>query len=138
MQDESKKREQEKAEFDDETLDFAYEVFQLARKGDATMLSSLLDKGLTPNLRNHKGDSLLMLASYHGHLDAVQVLLEHKADPEIRNDNGQKPIAGAAYKGDLAMVQLLLEHGADVEGTTPGGKTALMMAAMFNRRGEAR
>ena len=32
------------------------------------------------------------------------------------------------------MVKLLLEHGADVEGATPGGKTALMMAAMFNRR----
>ncbi|MCY1453058.1 Ankyrin repeats (many copies) [compost metagenome] len=31
------------------------------------------------------------------------------------------------------MIELLLEFGADVEGATPDGKTALMMAAMFNR-----
>ena len=43
------------------------------------------------------------------------------------------PLAGAAFKGNLAMVRLLLEHGADVEGASPDGKTALMMAAMFNR-----
>ena len=83
------------------------------------MLAALLSKGLPPNLRNHKGDTLLMLASYHGHVDAVKVLLEHKADPEIRNDNGQSPIQGAAFKGDLVMVQALVEGGAQVEGV-PG------------------
>jgi hypothetical protein len=31
------------------------------------------------------------------------------------------------------MVKLLVEQGADVEGVSPDGKTALMMAAMFNR-----
>ena len=60
-------------------------------------------KGLPPNLRNHKGDTLLMLAAYHGHVETVKVLLENQADPEIRNDNGQSPIAGAAFKGDLAF-----------------------------------
>lgn len=118
---------------DDETLAFLQDVFERVRAGDAELLGRLLGKGLPPNLRNHKGDSLLMLASYHGHLDTARVLLEHGADPEIRNDNGQSPIAGAAYKGNLPMVQLLLEHGADVEGAGPDGRTALMLAAMFNR-----
>ncbi|MNE55534.1 Ankyrin repeats (3 copies) [compost metagenome] len=31
------------------------------------------------------------------------------------------------------MVQLLVEQGADLEGTSADGRTALMMAAMFNR-----
>lgn len=31
------------------------------------------------------------------------------------------------------MVELLLAHGADVNSAGPDGKTALMMAAMFNR-----
>ncbi|WP_219060596.1 ankyrin repeat domain-containing protein [Pseudomonas sp. UMAB-08] len=118
---------------DDEALEFAEQVFDVARKGDALMLGRLLEKGLTPNLRNHKGDTLLMLASYHGHLDSVRVLLDFKADPEIRNDNGQSPIAGAAFKGDLPVVKLLVENGADVEGASADGRTALMMAAMFNR-----
>ena len=95
----------------EEAADFAEQVFNKAREGDAAMLAALLSKGLPPNLRNHKGDTLLMLASYHGHVEAVKVLLEHKADPEIRNDNGQSPIQGAAFKGDLAMVQTLVEGG---------------------------
>jgi hypothetical protein len=31
------------------------------------------------------------------------------------------------------MIELLLDHGADVEGASPDGRTALMIAAMFNR-----
>lgn len=82
----------------EEAAEFAEQVFNKAREGDAAMLAALLSKGLPANLRNHKGDTLLMLASYHGHVDAVKVLFEHKADPEVRNDNGQSPIAGAAFK----------------------------------------
>lgn len=79
----------------EEAAEFTEQVFNKAREGDAAMMAALLTKGLPPNLRNHKGDTLLMLAAYHGHVDTVKVLLEHKADPEIRNDNGQSPIAGA-------------------------------------------
>jgi ankyrin repeat protein len=122
-----------RAPLDEETLAFAQKIFHLARLGDAETLGPLLVQGVPANLCNHKGDSLLMLASYHGHFDAAKLLLEHGADPEMRNDLGQTPLAGAAYKGDLRMVQLLLDKGADVEGAAPGGKTALMLAAMFNR-----
>jgi ankyrin repeat protein len=118
---------------DDEAVEFAEQVFNLARQGDAAMLERLVEKGLPVNLRNHKGDTLLMLASYHGHQDAVRVLLKHQADPQIHNDNGQMPIAGAAFKGDLEMVKLLVESGAQVDGASADGRTALMMAAMFNR-----
>jgi ankyrin repeat protein len=121
------------AMLDDATLDFAQRVFHYARQGASQELQHLLEMGLPPNLRNHRGDSLLMLASYHGHFDAAALLLQHGADPELRNDMGQTPLAGAAYKGDRDMAQLLLEHGAEVEGASPDGKTALMLAAMFNR-----
>lgn len=123
----------DRPELDDATIDFAAKVFDLARSGDASMLGPLLAHGLPANLRNEKGDSLLMLASYHGHLETVQVLLAHQADPDLRNSNGQTPIAGAAFKGNLPMIELLLTHGADIEGASPDGRTALMIAAMFNR-----
>ncbi|WP_410478973.1 ankyrin repeat domain-containing protein [Pseudomonas sp. zfem002] len=117
----------------EEAAAFAAEVFERARQGDAAMLARLLDSGVPANLRNHKGDTLLMLASYHGHLDAARVLLEHGADPAIANDNQQMPLAGAAFKGDLPMVRLLLEGGGDPDASAGDGRTALMMAAMFNR-----
>jgi hypothetical protein len=118
---------------DAETLALLQDMFELVRAVHAERLRPLLEKGVPPNLRNTRGDSLLMLASYHGHLEAARTLLEHGADPELRNDMGQTPILGAAYKGNASMVQLLLDHGASVEGMAPDGKTALMMAAMFNR-----
>jgi len=117
----------------EEAAEFTEQVFNKAREGDAVMLDRLITAGLPVNLTNSKGDTLLMLASYYGHVDAVQVLLKHKADPEKRNGNGQSPIAGAAFKGDLAVVKALVAGGAQIEGASFDGRTALMMAAMFNR-----
>ena len=73
----------DRPELDDATIEFATQVFDLARSGDTSTLEQLLEHGLAPNLRNAKGDSLLMLASYHGHLDTVRVLLQYKADPDL-------------------------------------------------------
>ncbi|ARS53597.1 ankyrin repeat domain-containing protein [Kushneria konosiri] len=123
---------QQPRDIDDETIELATHVFNTARTGDAGKFREWLGQGLPPNMRNHKGDSLLMLASYHGHHDTVKVLLEHGADPEMRNDNGQNPLAGAAFKKDLEMVRLLLNGGAEIDGCSPDGKTALMFAAMFD------
>lgn len=116
-----------------EFLAFAQQVFQLARSGDATTLARLLDKGLSPNMSNHKGDTLLMLAAYHGHVEATQALLQAGADPERYNDMAQTPLGAAAYKGDLPIVEALLAHGARPDFAPPGGKTPSMFAAMFNR-----
>ena len=86
------------------------EMFDFARSGDATTLARLLDLGVPANLRNEKGDTLLMLACYHGHADAARVLLEHGADTEIYNDNGQLPLAAAAFKDYRAIAELLCRH----------------------------
>jgi ankyrin repeat protein len=120
-------------ELDEDTLAFVRRVFGFARAGDSAELAPLLAQGLPANLRNERGDSLLMLACYHGHPDAARLLLEHGADPEIMNDAGQAPLHGAAFKGDLATATLLLERGARVDAAGPNGKTALLFAAMFNR-----
>jgi len=112
---------------------FAQEVFQLARTGDASTLGRLLEKGLPPNMSNHKGDTLLMLAAYHGHADAIAALLEAGADPDKYNDMAQTPLGASTFKGHLHVVDALLRHGARPDFAPPGGKTPLMFAAMFNR-----
>ena len=117
---------------DDGTLAFAARMFDLARHGDAVELGALLDGGLPPNLRNDKGDSLVMLAAYNGNEPAVRTLLAHGADPDALNDNGQCPLAGVAFKGETAIARLLLEHGARPDGAG-GDRTPLMVAAMFDK-----
>ncbi|AIG05642.1 ankyrin domain-containing protein [Pseudomonas fluorescens] len=118
---------------EEEAAEFAEQVFDVARRGDTALLAALLAKGLPVNLRNHNGDTLLMLSAYHGHAEAVKVLLEFQADPQIANEKHQLPIAGAAFKGNLEVVRALIEGGAPVEAASTDGRTALMMAAMFNR-----
>lgn len=123
----------EQAQSEQALLELVQGAFNLARQGDSAGLGTLLASGLPVNLSNEKGDTLLMLSAYHGHLGTARMLLEAGADPERRNDQGQTPMLGAAFKGDAAMTRLLLAHGAQVESSGPGGKTALMTAAMFDR-----
>jgi hypothetical protein len=47
-----------------------------------------------------------MLASYHGHVDLVKLLLRHGADPNRLNDRGQSPLAGAVFKLEDAVVDV--------------------------------
>ncbi|HEY0218719.1 MAG TPA: ankyrin repeat domain-containing protein [Afipia sp.] len=118
---------------DDEALQFAAQIFQLARNGDAEVLSRILARGFPCNMRNDKGDSLLMLAAYNGNEPAVIALLQHGADPNIANDLGQTPLAAVSYKGNMSIAKHLLAYGARNDAPQPGGRTALMMAAMFDR-----
>jgi catalase len=82
---------------------------------------------------NEKGDTLVMLAAYHGQAETVRLLAQAGADLERPNDRGQTPLAGAAFKGDAAVTQALLDGGAQVDGADTQGRTPLMYAAMFNR-----
>lgn len=117
-----------------ETYEMIQQLFQLVRSGDAARMRGLFQKGFdAPNIRDGKGNTLLMLASYNEQLEMTRVLLEHGGDPQIANDMGQIPLAGAAFKGNLEMAKLLIEYGANVNARMPDGKTALMFAAMFDR-----
>ncbi len=121
-------------EISEETYEMIQQVFQLVRSSDAARLQGLFDKGFdAPNIRDGKGNTLLMLASYNEQIEMTRVLLENGGDPQIANDMGQIPLAGAAFKGNVEMAKLLIEHGADVNVRMPDGKTPLMFAAMFNR-----
>ncbi len=104
-----------------------------ARYGDTEALESMIDAGINPDLKDAKGSSLLMLASYNGNLDTSRMLLKRGAKVDLKNDRGQTPLGGAAFKGDPEIVQLLIEYNADVNADNGGGKTPLMFATMFGR-----
>ncbi len=86
------------AEPDDETLAFAQGLFELARQGGAARLGEYLDAGLTPDLTDAKGDTLLVLAAYHEHEETVRVLLAHGADHGRVNDKGQTAVGSAVFR----------------------------------------
>jgi ankyrin repeat protein len=112
---------------DPELLDFAAKIFSLARAGDAPALAAYLDAGVPVNLTNDNGDSLVMLAAYHGHVDSVRVLLERGADPGRANDRGQTPLAGAVFKREPEVVRALLDGGADPAAGSPSATDTARM-----------
>ncbi|MFJ5229138.1 ankyrin repeat domain-containing protein [Kitasatospora sp. NPDC088391] len=115
---------------DAEALTLTDRLFDAARTGDAGLLAAHVDAGTPANLTNDRGDSLLMLAAYHGHVAAVTALLERGAAPDGANDRGQTPLAGAVFKGATEVVDVLLAHGADPRAGMP---SALDAARMFGK-----
>lgn len=99
--------------------DLAARVFAAARGGDAETLAGYVDEGLPVNTANQAGDTLLMLATYHGHLAAVEALLKRGADANRANAKGMTPLAGAVFKGQPEIVRALLEAGADPDAGRP-------------------
>jgi ankyrin repeat protein len=115
-------------ELDDETLAFAQSLFELAREGGTEQLADYLDHGLSPDLTNSKGDSLLLLAAYHQHAATVEVLLSKGAALDQVNDRGQTPLIAAVFRQDAAIVSMLLAAGADPDAGAPSARAT---AAFF-------
>ncbi|MFI7504863.1 ankyrin repeat domain-containing protein [Streptomyces sp. NPDC049687] len=115
---------------DPEVVELATKIFDLARQGATEELVAYVDAGVPANLTNDRGDSLVMLAAYHGHADAVRALLARGAEADRINDRGQTPLAGAAFKGETDVIKVLLEAGADPSAGTP---SAVDTARMFAR-----
>jgi len=124
----------------EEAIAFVGRMYDAARAGQVDVFQQALPAGLPPNLTNEKGDTLvctysqkaiqrmifawrygllthlqLMLASYHGHAELVQLLLQHGADPNRVNDRGQSILAGAVFKGEDAVIEVrVLSQRVDV------------------------
>ncbi len=107
---------------------FAHRMFDLARSGGTEELVQSVTAGLTANLTNDKGDTLLILAAYHNHVDTVIALLEQGADPNRVNDRGQSALSAAVFRQNPETVKSLLAVGADPHAGTP---SALATADFF-------
>ncbi|MCX4760540.1 ankyrin repeat domain-containing protein [Streptomyces sp. NBC_01275] len=115
---------------DPEVVELATKIFDLARQGRTEELAEYVDAGVPANLTNDRGDSLVMLAAYHGHAEAVRALLARGAEADRINDRGQTPLAGAVFKGGTDVIKALVEAGADPSAGTP---SAVDTARMFGK-----
>ncbi len=115
---------------DEQLIELAHQMFDLARAGDEERLAAYVDAGVPANLTDAQGNTLLMLAAYHGHATTVTRLAGLGADVDRVNDRGQSPLAGAVFKDEQDVVRALLAAGADPDTGSP---TARDTAAMFGR-----
>jgi hypothetical protein len=85
------------------------------------------------NARYHYSMTPLHVASAHGYLEVVYLLLQHNADTNVRCTGSFKwtPLHFASYFGHAKVIQLLLEHGADITAAPIDQYTALYYASMM-------
>ncbi|KAI9052583.1 hypothetical protein LZ554_003926 [Drepanopeziza brunnea f. sp. 'monogermtubi'] len=110
-----------------EAIALATRFYDAARSGQMAIFQQALPAGLPANMTNEKGDSLIMLAAYHGHAALVNLLLQHGADPNRINDRGQSPLAGAVFKGEAEVIEALLKGGADPDHGLPSATEAVTL-----------
>jgi len=102
----------------------------LALQGESLKVAKVLmeAKGIRIDVRNHAGETPLMMAALKAEPSAVADLLARGA--AVQKD-GWTPLHYAATGGSAAIVKLLLAKGAVLEARSPNGSTPLMMAARY-------
>ncbi len=86
------------------------EKYPPAREGLKTMFA----RGVSPNLCDWLGKTMLHFAAAEDDVEAAEVMLEHGAAINaVEAEYRRTPLAEAAKNGHLRMARLLLERGAD-------------------------
>lgn len=115
---------------DPAVVELAHEMLDLAREGGRERLLAYVQAGVPVELTDARGNTLLMLAAYHGHADLVDALAALGADVDALNDRRQSPLAGAVFKAEDEVARVLLRRGADPEAGDPSARAT---AAFFER-----
>lgn len=123
-------------EISPEMLEIARMCFDWARDGDTAKLRLYVRHGVPADLTDADGNTLLMLAAYHGHPETVRMLLELGADANRLNDRGQTPLAGAVFKGEGDVVRELVGSGADLDLGSPTARETAEMLGQEDLLGE--
>lgn len=101
---------------------------QAAESGQRAVLSTFLEAKISPELRNERGWTALMLASYYGHEQTVTLLLKHGASVHATDSGGNTALHWAAFNSHVNCARLLINYHADVDARNSFGWTPLLQA----------
>ncbi|KAK5800940.1 hypothetical protein VI817_003152 [Penicillium citrinum] len=100
-----------------------------AQAGHLHIVRYMIDRGVSPNIRNPEWFTLLALAAIHGHVSLTEYLLHVGARQDIRSFVNLRPMGLAAFQGHADIVELLLSALRGDGNET--SKASLMQEALF-------
>lgn len=110
--------------------------FDAARAGSCEDILTFLCDDVDIDEPNQHGNTMLMLAAWYGHADAVELLLQKGASPVYVNENGASVLQYGS--GNSAVLKMLLETAAiahinkqDDDGVTPLLRTTNILEGVF-------
>lgn len=97
------------------------QLIEAVLAGDAATVEQILKAGISPDVTDSSGDSILELAVFDaissGNTDIVELLVNHGADVNVLTKVRDELLPQAAQAGQPEVTQLLLDAGADVNST---------------------
>jgi ankyrin repeat protein len=85
------------------------------KKSDIISFRRELDAGISPDLSNRLGWTLLMLAALAGETGIGELLIARGADVNATNKFGETALSLAAHKGHVRFIRLLLNNDASTD-----------------------
>ena len=93
-------------------MDTAWE--NAIKLSDVQIVHDFLIRGIDVNVRDHYGQTALMLAAHAGHSEVVETLIAHRANLNITAKFGLSALMLAIIAGYPEIARLLAKAGADL------------------------
>jgi RNA polymerase sigma factor (sigma-70 family) len=87
------------------------ELWTAAKSGDMSGLQAVLASNVDVNAFDADGETALILAIQHNHVDIVRALLAHGANPNMADSRGFTPLRAARARANLAILTALENNG---------------------------
>ena len=98
-------------------------------KDDEEIVNLFYDAGMSVNVRDAAGTTMLCIAARSGRKNMIEWLVNRGAEINaISKDRGYSPVMDAVWKSSLDIVDLLIKLGADLNIVSNDGQTALIVA----------
>jgi len=105
--------------------------FDAAKIGSTEVLTEYLNNGFPVNQRNSQSYTALMMATYYGHKNAVEILLGHGANACLKDKRGHTALMGAIVKAEWDIAKILYKQ--DCKKAHSTGKTLKQFATVFGQ-----
>ncbi len=104
-------------------------MIRACEKGHHRIVRQIITNGVSVDLLNQYGDSVLMGASFYGHYKVVELLIINGAKVNVKGKNGFSALMCASEKGHGEIAKILLDNGANVDLQNKDGESALLLAS---------